>query len=60
MAFKRLVLCSAAQVQHRVKIRQFGRYKSVPGRNKFFDRATISASGGRGGDGCISFNGKSL
>ncbi len=60
MAFERWAVYTAAKAQQKVNVRQFGRYKSVSGRKNFFDRAIIRASGGRGGDGCISFNGKSL
>ncbi len=61
MAFRRWsAVYIAAQVQQRVNVRHFGQYKSASGRSNFFDRAVIRASGGKGGDGCISFNGKSL
>ncbi len=57
--FQRWAIFTAAnKAQQKVIIRQFGQYKSVSGRKTFFDRAIIRASGGRGGDGCISFNGK--
>eukprot|EP01084_Bolivina_argentea_P137482 242118_1 len=58
MAFERWAVYTAGKAQQKVNIRQFGQYKSVSGRKNFFDRAIIRASGGRGGDGCISFNGR--